>query len=300
MSYCLYSTESIVDGVRRIAHEQLHKAIDEVIDTNLGIHEKVHQVRKRCKKMRGLIRLTRPAFEDTYQRENARYRDAARSLSGIRDAQSMVSTFDDLVEHFQTQINREHFQLIRQQLVERRKRLANQKIEQEQLLESFLVEIEQGKQAVDQWSLDQKGFKAIAGGIKKTYQRARRMQETAADDPLAENLHQWRKRVKYHWYHLRLLKNCWPELINVHRESAYRLSDLLGSDHDLFVLDQEIKDSRDEFDNSRDVEMLLALIKQRRSTLLSQIGPLGKRVLCESPQAFAQRFNGYWQAWKKS
>jgi hypothetical protein len=65
MSYHLKRSDGPVqDGVRRIAVDQIDAAIAELDDKALDVHETVHQIRKRCKKLRGLIRLVRPAFAD--------------------------------------------------------------------------------------------------------------------------------------------------------------------------------------------------------------------------------------------
>ena len=87
---------SVEAGVRRIATEEIDGAIDEIDDNGLELHETVHQVRKRCKKLRGLIRVVRPAFDD-YQDENAAFREAARALSYVRDTEALIETYDDLV-----------------------------------------------------------------------------------------------------------------------------------------------------------------------------------------------------------
>ena len=51
-----------------------------------GSRATVHDVRKRCKKVRGLLRLVRPGLGPDYRRANADVRDAARELSSLRDA----------------------------------------------------------------------------------------------------------------------------------------------------------------------------------------------------------------------
>ena len=71
MAFQILADESVEEAVQRIVREQIDKAIDEINDRELDRHETVHQVRKRCKKIRGLIRLVRPQLEDTYDRENA-------------------------------------------------------------------------------------------------------------------------------------------------------------------------------------------------------------------------------------
>jgi hypothetical protein len=97
MSYRFYYRETMLENVQRVAFEQNEAAIAEIDDRKLDVHETVHQARKHCKKIRGLIRLVRPQFKKTYKFENAWYRDAARDLSSIRDAQSMIEIYDSII-----------------------------------------------------------------------------------------------------------------------------------------------------------------------------------------------------------
>jgi hypothetical protein len=108
------SDGSVEQVVRRIATEHTECAIEEIDGREIGIDETVHQLRKRCKKVRGLIRLVRPAFD--YGDENDRFRDVAKSLSGLRDARTAIKTYDAVVEHFDEQIERRAFALIRRRL----------------------------------------------------------------------------------------------------------------------------------------------------------------------------------------
>jgi len=52
----------LADGMRRIATEEVARAEAELADPDLPIARKVHQARKRTKRLRGLLRLLRPAF----------------------------------------------------------------------------------------------------------------------------------------------------------------------------------------------------------------------------------------------
>ncbi len=62
MAYRLKQSESVMEGVRRIGEEQIAEAIDELRDECIARHQAVHQVRKRFKRMRGLLRLVRPGI----------------------------------------------------------------------------------------------------------------------------------------------------------------------------------------------------------------------------------------------
>jgi hypothetical protein len=64
MSYRLHFNESLADGVPRIAREQLERAVAQLTAGDAAAADAVHEVRKRCKKIRGLLRLTRGSFGD--------------------------------------------------------------------------------------------------------------------------------------------------------------------------------------------------------------------------------------------
>src|SRR5690606_21626149 len=84
------------DGFRETALAQIDAAIAQARCG--GPHDDAaHQIRKHCKKLRGLVRLVRSSFPD-YRKENTAFRDAARLLSGVRNAQSMLETCEKLEE----------------------------------------------------------------------------------------------------------------------------------------------------------------------------------------------------------
>ena len=73
MPFKLLADEDVESGIRRVAYEQLDKCLDELDDDSLEAHATVHQARKRCKKLRGLVRLVRPALGFAYSIENSWY-----------------------------------------------------------------------------------------------------------------------------------------------------------------------------------------------------------------------------------
>ncbi|AMY67563.1 CHAD domain-containing protein [Frigidibacter mobilis] len=80
-------------AVRRIAAEELAAALAELDKSALPEALLVHGLRKHVKKIRGLIRLVRPNFPG-YDLENAALRDAARGISGLRDAEVLRATLE--------------------------------------------------------------------------------------------------------------------------------------------------------------------------------------------------------------
>lgn len=298
MPYRLRRKEPLQKGVRRVAREQIDRAIDEVLDDGLDRHETVHQVRKRCKKLRGLVRLVRPVF-DGYGRENALFRDAARELSFVRDAQSSVECFDELLDHYDSQLEPDAFASVGKALVARREELAQDPAAIDQKLDEFHSLMREARARVSDWKVNDGGFSAVKGGLAKTYRRARKAMHAACDEPTAENFHEWRKRVKYHWHHTRLLRSVWPAMMSAQRDAAHDLSDLLGDAHDLAVLRAMVRDDPDKFGPTDDLQALVGLIDQRRAELRARSVPPGERLLTEKPKNLAARLGGCWRAWKR-
>jgi Group II intron, maturase-specific domain len=59
MSYRIHFNESLADAVPRIVCEQMDRAVAELTGPDPDVTKAIHQVRKRGKKIRGLLRLVR-------------------------------------------------------------------------------------------------------------------------------------------------------------------------------------------------------------------------------------------------
>jgi hypothetical protein len=84
MSCRIEPDASVEPAVRRMAVEQIDKAVGELTADHLDRHEGVHQARKRFKKIRAVVRLARGSPGGTYSAENAWFRDIERELSAAR------------------------------------------------------------------------------------------------------------------------------------------------------------------------------------------------------------------------
>ncbi len=296
MSYSFDRRDTDVQaGLRRIALDQIDKALEESEDADLPLAERIHQVRKRCKKLRGLIRLVRPAFAG-YQDENAAFREAARRLSDVRDAAALVETCDRIRGHFSDQLDEEAFAGIRRALArEAEAREAAEDVAGR--LDRTRTDLGAARDRAARWELSETGAEALTGGLKKTYARARREMKHAAEAPTGARLHAWRKRVKYHWYHLRLLHSVEPTLA-AQAKPADALAGLLGDHHDLVVMDAALEDLAEAAD-PRAIEAFRGLMGVRRRRLESRAFREGRRVLAERPKALCGRAAAYWRVWRE-
>ena len=291
------SDPGISEGVKRIALGELRTALAELHDDTLTDPKRVHVVRKHMKKLRGLIRLIRSGFRD-YRAENAAYRDAARLLSELRDGDVLIATYDTLCAHYKGSINRRRFSSIRRVLTWRTKqRWASDDIRDR--LATFEKEVRAAEKRVAKWKLRDKGFKTMAAGIENLYGRARFAMSVAETAPTEPNMHEWRKRVKYHWYHARLLKPMAPGVMKPHIALAARLSDVLGDHHDLDVFLDELPGIAKRA-KSADIAGFRRLIRKRRKELEVEAFDLGRQLLSEDPDELTARWKPLWDAWRMS
>jgi CHAD domain-containing protein len=299
MSYRLRARETVEHGLRRIASKEITKAITEVDDRCVGPHATVHQARKRCKKLRALLRLVRPALAGggTFELENAWYRDTGREIATVRDAQTRVETLEALLSRYGPLVADEVFGRVRSGLVARREDLLADATVFERCLEEVRERLEVGRRRVDGWELECEGFDALAGGLERSYGQARAALERAYGDPCALNFHTWRKRVKDHRYHVRLLRDVWQRPMHARELELHALSDLLGEDHDLVVLEDFLSEHPDAVGGAAIVRVLQALVLGRRAELRAAARPLGARLFAEKSKRLVARFGAWHRVW---
>ena len=294
MSYRLRGDQSVGASLRRVAAEQLDRAIGELSDGRPDPHKTVHQVRKRCKKVRGLLRLVRGAF-DHYAAENVSFRDAARQLSNLRNVTSVIQAYDRLVDRLSGKQKQDAFAPIRQRLVLLREKNNGDAFDMSDRLNAIHARMSEARRRVETWTVREEGFGAIRAGLERTYRRARREMRRTLEDPTVEHLHAWRKSVKYHWYQMRLLQGLRPKALKARRKDALRLSSVLGDDRDLTMLREVLLDDAEAFGSKEDVAALVALIDRRRKKLHDRAVPLGKRLFAEKPKRFSKGLARRWQ-----
>lgn len=296
MSYRLDRDETVAQGVRRIGLEQIARAHGEMDDRKLDRHETIHQLRKRMKKLRALLRLVRGGAldESSFAEENTRYRDAAREISEFRDARVLVETYDALLEKWGENIDRRAFGQVRRALTRRPEHQAANMADLGQI-ESALTA---GRDRLEALEFKQDGFEALEPGLSKTYRRARKAMKKVRKKPKVEHMHTWRKRVKNHRHHMRLLHHIWPGPLKARAEELKALSDLLGEDHDLADFSETLIREGMPGATGQTAPMLLVMVEDRRTELQAAAIELGQRIFAEKTPAHTARLRSYWQSWQ--
>lgn len=291
----LQRDEAGVAGVRQILQGWLSGA-NESLQKKTITDANIHDARKQLKKSRAALRLLRDAMgESTYRRENAALRDVARPLGAARDDKVTIAVLDDLIERYGAEtrsLNPDEFRrLLRQEVTSARQAIDIGILDQQRKL------LREVRARSRRWALKGEDWTVIGGGLERIYRRGgKRMKAARSRD--SQDLHDWRKQVKYLWHQLQILQPAWPGQLEELARQTHKLADHLGDDHDLAVLRTKIARHGAAFEGA-DNDALIAVLDRRRRRLQDKAFKLGARIFAEKPRRFVRRIGRYWQLWRR-
>ena len=154
------------------------------------------------------------------------------------------------------------------------------------------------------WPIPVDGFPALEPGIERIFRKGRAAL-LARKRPGPENFHNWRKRVKDHWYHVRLLEDLWTEWMQGYEASLKDAETWLGDDHNLVILRELLIREPGLFGKS--IELVVDRIGRQQRKLRTNAESLGERIYREKPGIWrgpcggsGQSGNPNRRAWKNS
>ena len=288
MAFEISRDRDVCGEIRRVAREEIDRAAAALNRAGEGRFKGVHDARKRFKAIRALLRLVEPRLARSFRRENRWYRDAARKLAPMREAQASLETLDRLEKAGDATLRRE--------LEARYEAMRREQLHGADGLASLAEDLAGARRRVAHWPLSGRGFEVIAPGLRATYRRGRRGFRRASRSGSATELHEWRKDVKYHRHHLELLAPLWPHVLAGTAAAARKLGDLLGDHHDLHELGVLLSRSP-ALAGSRDGRgAALAAARSRARELEARAMTTGGLLYAEKPGRFLARMGTYWDA----
>jgi CHAD domain-containing protein len=293
MPFHFKKKESVSKAVRRLCRERIDGALDNLKAG--GRLEAVHNVRKEIKKMRAVLRLMRGEIGKRGYRKNAdALWAAADHMTAMRDAQARLNAFGSLTKHFGRSLPARPFPNIKKALVEDRRK-QEKRFWKGRSMASVNAILGRLKRQAGGLKTGSKGWKAVCPGLKKSFCRGREALEAVRGKPSPENFHEWRKRVKDLWYHLRLLDSVWPQEMAAATDELEDLGESLGDDHDLTMLAEFAAGGKFP---AAEAERLNWLIRRRQKGLRSAAVKTGARFYSENPGRFCARMGNYWRIWR--
>ena len=274
MSFLLEAEERPGSGLKRTIREQIRKLNAECGDALETPAVFAHKARVRAKKVRAALRLARSLMGGkAYRAENRWWRDAARSLSGLRDAGARLEALEALRPFLTRRIGEGGVLRITERFERQR-----ETVDTEGSIEAFQALIADGRPA-PKISPGKRGDALEA--LEETYREARSAMKLALEKRDPETLHEWRKQTKYHALQARLMRSMFPQLLS--RVGAARdLSDKLGEVQDIEIILAGIKGWR------TGPKGLAEALRQRRDMLVAEAESEGLALFSDKPKAWAK------------
>jgi CHAD domain-containing protein len=174
----------------------------------------VHSLRKRMKKLQAMLRLAKPVVPETAMESVLNdVRDLKNLLSGQRD----TLVLKKLAHKLGASVSGSHAD----------SRATDEKLKKAMALsEQLLIDI-------GLLDLSQLTWEMLGDAYAKSYKASRKAWREAEDEPSAENLHEWRKKVKRLYYQSTGLERWLQHPKRLRR--TRKLGSLLGDCHDLDV-----------------------------------------------------------------
>lgn len=273
--------------VRRLVRKQLDAAIVR-LESDEPAETAVHEARKSIKKVRAIVRLLRKPLGSWWQKADTRLRDAGRRLGIIRDADVAGETLAGLRSTVLTR-SLEH-QVSRG--LDRHRRTVHQHASALTSQALGLVR-ETRKSLIDRISAAA-GSSALQRGLVDTYRKSRRVLADLTASSGDSDFHLWRRRVKDHWYHVRLFE----AIDRGSRQRARRLKQLetdLGDNHNLARLSALLLERPASFGGAVPTTIAQGCIHERQQRLRDRALAEGRRLFAAKPRDFAETVARWWR-----
>ncbi|MEQ1719323.1 MAG: CHAD domain-containing protein [Hyphomicrobium sp.] len=289
MAYRLKPGDVNTRAFRKIAGEQVARALA-VLAGDPVTPEDVHTCRKVVKRLRSMLRLVEPALAvKWFAARNRAIGKIGDGLAGAREAHVLEETIVKLETRFGSEAVTALAPL-------KARMAAARPGEPARLMAQDIMRVadafrEEGRKLA-KLDLNGKGFAALEGGLDKTYRAARRNFARAYRTPTDDHFHELRKAVQWHWRHMALLSRSWPATFGVRIAACRDLAEILGEDHDLAMLDLEVRRAGGAPADGHDI--ILRFVKRRQEELRARAYALAERLFAEKPKAFTRRMEAYW------
>ncbi|MBN1180924.1 MAG: CHAD domain-containing protein [Bacteroidales bacterium] len=277
---------AIVDEIIRIMSLQMDVSIELSECGPYESGESIHEIRKYFKKLRALTRLVKNAFgPQTYEQENYHYRNLGRLISPLRDGAIFIEVWDKLLnDTSHKSLVKPIYEGIKESLTD----AMNLKIDQFLIKEDPLSLIRRGLISAKERLISTPGFAPtltiLKQGLTDTFQTGKTAMQNAINDPNIENLHEWRKQVKYLMYQLDTIQKIAKGIPDQLYTDFDVLSDLLGDDHDYAELAKELENHLHVLQYDEYLEKLRNIIDNDRIKKQQDAWPIGDKLYnnCEA------------------
>jgi CHAD domain-containing protein len=294
VAYQIKGRRAVGKQLTRIVAREFQQALKEIGgDRVVNRPEAVHEARKSVKKIRAIVRLFRRDLGNDYRVQNRELRTIAHQLSSLRDVDAAANMMKSVRDRYPLLVTSTIFAAVHRGL-RSRKRGTVARLHLDHLLPRVARELRRLAKATPRRIRRMGGYASIRAGMLRAYRRARKAMAGVQASPEDVRFHSWRRRVKDHWYHVRLF-----EALDAHAgaraRGLKRLETWLGDDHNLVLLRTTILTAPARFGDELTTAVVLGCVAKYHATLRRRALKLGERMLAGKPDAFRRSIESWWR-----
>lgn len=254
----------------------------------------VHEVRKEIQKLRALLKLIRGRLSGkVYRKQNKTLRLAAHALSPLRDADVALRSLQQFMCRQKDKDLHSICGKLKKTLVKRR---AEAYFEEPSMRKELRAQIGKATMRFQEVRYRKIHRSDICEGLGQSYKHGLKAYRAANRLRSKENLHEWRKRVKRLRHELSLMEEVLPSKLLKPLDELKSLSDCLGDDHDLAILDEV---GATEALALTEWKAFSAVVAEERFQLQQSAFLMGERLYADSPASFVKKIQQGWDLQRK-
>ena len=295
MPFRLRSTESVADGLRRLARAELGSISTHLDGAAPPGADAIHEIRKSVKKTRAILRILDADDGRGLARTAKRLHAINDRLSAVRDADVMLETLDILRTKNPGILNGPCLVRVHRRLSSDKRsvmKTAGGKATWRRVGKS----VRRIRREAKQWNPKHRQFRSLAAGIRQAHQRGRKLMARARKRQRAADFHEWRKQIKTLWYELRLLERSGPR---IRRDvKALHLAEVwLGNEHDVVMLSDELSKDGSQGDTPVDFDRIRLVGDSYRCELRTKALASTARIYARTSREYVHFVRREWQRW---
>jgi CHAD domain-containing protein len=290
----LKPSEDIKVELKRMILEEVDYAINCIQDKEQVVNNKIHSLRKTFKIIRAILRMVRDSvgYSDFY-RENVFFRDLSRHLSDARDNEVLLQHAKIVQINMPSGLRDASSEKMINQLNIVRDRSLQEIVEGENLFKLLSDELNHSTAKIENLQIKNEGFGVIEHGIKRIYRQALKYLKKTAEEPGEINIHEFRKRVKYLWFQLMILKPLYSTMLKAFIKSLENISEDFGLHRD-YTLYIQLMERHNYFGlQPKQVVFIQQFTHDEQLKIYNNALEPAKKFFIESPEEFVGKLKKY-------
>lgn len=261
-----------------------------LVSRTAPLERRVHLTRRSIKRLRAMLRLLKPSYGQKITPINAALRDAARALSGARDAAVVRQTLNKLRKKAATRAENDAIEKLLSLFPEEKAAPPGHAMGEAKSLIATARRVLATLHLHENHALTNN----IIEGYVAIYRKGQKGLHASEENPTTDGLHEWRKAVQDRRYAAQLFRADWPEAGEAPAKALGTLSDHLGVDHDLAMvadfLEQVGEDEQLDFVECR---ALLTLVNRERVKRREKAFALGHELYGSKTGKIRKKWNDW-------